>query len=182
MNPRQPHIEQQLWQQTLARVRGELEQLPVAERAWLQARLGRIEALQEELHARFLAAGGAGLCRDCSGACCACGRNHLTLGNLLALLLAGEEPPVPDWTAPCPWLAADGCRLAPGRRPFNCISFLCEAVEERLGPESRDAFYALERELRQGYAELAERYAGAGLQGLLLRAERLGRRGFLGRP
>lgn len=182
MTRRPPLAEEALWQQTLAAVRSELAALKPAERAWLQGHLRALGDLQERLHAYFLAAGGAELCRDCDGACCGCGRNHLTLGNLLAILLAGEEPPLPDWSAPCPWLTAAGCRLAVPRRPFNCVSFVCETVESRLPEADRAAFYALEKELRQGYAELAARYAGAGRQGLLLRAERLGGRGFFVRP
>lgn len=182
MKRRQVQVEEQLWRQTLAAVGGELAALPLAERAWLEQHLAALGRLQERLHALFLAAGGPTLCRACDGACCGCGRNHLTLGNLLALLLRGLEPPVPDWAAPCPWLGPAGCLLTTAQRPFNCVSFLCEVVEARLGPTGRASFYALERELRSGYDELARRYAGAGRQGLLLRAERLGVKGFLGRP
>ena len=182
MNRRDPHLEEKLWRRTLGAVQGELAALPAAERGWLQAHLAALGALQERLHQLFLDAGGPALCRNCDGACCGCGRNHLTLGNLAALLLRDREPPAPDWTAPCPWLGPAGCRLAAAQRPFNCVSFVCEAVEARLGAAGCAAFYALERELRAAYAQLAGRYAGAGLQGLLLRAERLGARGFFARP
>ena len=182
MEKRNVHSEETLWRQTLAAVRHELTGLAPAERSWLAAHLQAMGALQERLQALFVAAGGPTLCRDCDGACCGCGRNHLTLGNLLAMLLAGDEPPAPDWSAPCPWLGADGCRLGTPRRPFNCVSFICEAVEARLSSQERDSFCALERELRLGYEELARRYLGAGRQGLLLRAERIGAQGFLTRP
>ena len=148
MSKRQPSSEAALWQQTLAAIHAELAGLPAAERHWLQAHLRGLGALQERLHAYFLAAEGSALCRACDGACCGCGRNHLTLGNLLAILLAGAEPPPPDWSAACPWLAPDGCRLEVARRPFNCVSFVCEAVEERLSGSEREAFYAIEKELR----------------------------------
>lgn len=181
MTRRQPASEEALWQQTLAAVRTDLAALPPGERAWLEQHLAALGVLQERLHGLFLAAGGPDLCRACDGACCGCGRNHLTLGNLLALLLQGLEPPAPDWAAPCPWLGPAGCRLSVAWRPFNCVSFVCEAVEERLGAAGCAAFYALERELRRSYEELADRYAGAGRQGLLLRSERLGGKGFLAR-
>ncbi|AMV73558.1 hypothetical protein JCM30471_19750 [Desulfuromonas carbonis] len=182
MTRRNQRDEEEIWCRTLAAVRSELAALPLAERSWLERQLARIATLQERLHAFFLAADGPELCRACDGACCGCGRNHLTLGNLLAILLAGREPPVPDWSAPCPWLAADGCRLPVAWRPFNCVSFVCEAVEERLADVDRESFYRLERELRAGYDALARRYPGGGRQGLLLRAERLGLRGFLSDP
>jgi len=182
MSPPQAAATEVLWQQILAAVGRELAALPSAERSWLEKHLAELAALQERLHALFLAAGGPALCRECDGACCGCGRNHLTLGNLVALLQQGGEPPVPDWAAPCPWLGSAGCRLNVGQRPFNCVSFVCELVEEGLGEAGRTAFYTLEKELRRVYAELAERYAGAGLQGLLLRAERLAGRGFFARP
>ena len=182
MEKRDTHAEEALWRRTLAAVRDELNGLQPAERNWLAEHLQALGALQERLQALFVAAGGPTLCRDCDGACCGCGRNHLTLGNLLAILLAGGEPPVPAWSAPCPWLGAGGCRLDVAQRPFNCVSFICEAVEARLSGQERDSFYALERELRLGYEELARRYLGAGRQGLLLRAERIGAQGFLTRP
>ncbi len=182
MNRRDPHLEEQLWRRTRGAVEGELAALPAAERSRLQAHLAALGALQERLHQLVLDAGGPALCRDCDGACCGCGRNHLTLGNLAVLLLRDLEPPAPDWNAPCPWLGPAGCRLAADQRPFNCVSFVCEAVEAQLGAAGCSTFYALERELRAAYAQLAGRYAGAGLQGLLLRAERLGVRGFFTRP
>ena len=181
MTGRDPQLEEILWQQTLAAVRGELAALPAAERGRLESHLARLAALQEELHDAFLAVDGPQLCRACDGACCGCGRNHLTLGNLLAILLSGAEPPAPDWSAPCPWLAPGGCRLAVAWRPFNCVSFVCEVVEARLPDLARERFYRIEKELRAGYDELARRFPGAGRQGLLLRAERLGARGFLAR-
>jgi hypothetical protein len=178
MHRRDPHSERRLWQQTLAGVRLELARLPAAERAWIGLQVARIADLQERLHALFTAAEGESLCRDCDGACCGCGRNHLTLGNLAAILLAGDEPPTPDFTGSCPWLGPRGCRLEPARRPFNCVTFICETIEDRIEKAELDAFYALEKALRCIYRDLAGRYAGAGLQGLLLRAEGLDGRGF----
>ena len=178
MHRRDPHSERRLWQQTLDGVRLELARLPAADRVRLAAQVAGIADLQVRLHALSTAANGESLCRDCDGACCGCGRNHLTLGNLVAILLAGDEPPAPDFTASCPWLGPRGCRLEPARRPFNCVTFICETIEDRIEKADLEAFYELEKALRGVYRDLAGRYAGAGLQGLLLRAEGLGGRGF----
>jgi len=62
------------------------------------------------------------------------------------------------------------------------VTFLCEAVEDRLDPSSREAFYQHERQLRRLYAEFDRRYAGSGLCGIFIRAESLAGRPFLEAP
>ncbi|TYO98504.1 hypothetical protein EDC39_106104 [Geothermobacter ehrlichii] len=167
------------WHVILSRLVDDLAALPDTERTWLWQRVGRIEMLQRQLHALFLLAEGEGICRDCRGACCARGLHHLTLPNLLSYLLRSETPPQPDFTATCPLLGVDGCLWPPQRRPFNCVTFLCEAVEERLDEAQRRRFYALERELRACYQEVADRYAGAGLRGIWIAVQRHGLDGLL---
>jgi hypothetical protein len=163
-----------LWRRILDGLAAEVAGLNPEERAWLAPRLERIGCLQEELHALFLRAEGPRLCRDCRGSCCDRGRHHTTLVNLLGCLLAGRRPPKPDFGRPCPFLGPAGCLLEPARRPFNCVTFICEGIEERLGPAGRETFYARERELRGVYEEFDRRYAGSSLRGVLIRAERLG--------
>jgi len=170
-----------LWRQTLARVRRELSQLPGTEKRWLQENLAHIQALQRQIHSYFQAADGDRLCAACSGACCEKGRHHLTLVNLLGFLLADEAPPQPDFTSTCPFLGPTGCRLDIGRRPFNCITFNCELVENALSKKQQDEFYRLEQRLRTCYELFDQRYAGSSLRGLLIRAERLGGGSFLAR-
>ena len=163
----------------MSRVRDELRHLPQTERAWIAERLLLVARLQEALHALFLRAQGPQLCAECFGACCDLGKNHLTLVNLLACLLAGEEPPELRFDRPCPSLGEAGCLLPPARRPFNCVTFLCESVEEGLSMDQRVQFYTLERQLRSLYEEFDGRFSGSSLRGLLIRAERLGERPFL---
>lgn len=173
---------QQQWQTTVLRVVRELAVLPHAERRWISASLGEVRRLQEALHAEFLAVDGAAVCAACSECCCDRGRYHVTLVNLLAYLAAGEAPPLTDFSVTCPWLAADGCRFEAGRRPFNCVTFICTAVEERMDAVQRTRFYACEAELRRIYLAFDQRYAGSSLRGLLLRAERLGATPFFSSP
>lgn len=170
----------QLWRRTLAAVVAEVGWLGGQERAGLREEVAAVASLQRRLHAFFEKADGAELCRTCSGACCEKGRNHLTLVNLLGYLLADEAPPQPDFSSTCPFLGHAGCLLDPGRRPFNCVTFICDPVEANLTAAEVETFYALEKELRSIYLHFDRRYAGSSLRGLLIRAERLGGRDFLG--
>jgi hypothetical protein len=171
-----------LWHRTLSRLKEEFHRLPETERDWIGGRLASISLLQEALHELFLQAQGPRLCAECLGACCDGGKNHLTLVNLLGFLIEGEDPPELRFEQPCPLLGEAGCVLPLPRRPFNCVTFLCEAVEAGLSPEKKAQFYVLERQLRVLYEEFDRRYSGSSLRGLLIRAERLGDRPFLQRP
>lgn len=170
-----------LWRRCVSRVRDELQGLPEDERCWLTGHLEQVQQLQRRIHGFFELADGASRCRACNGACCEKGRHHLTLVNLLGFLMAGEAPPEPDFSATCPFLTAAGCCLDVERRPFNCITFNCELVEDALDGASRRSFYQMERQLRQLYLDFDQRYAGSSLRGLLIRAERLGEQSFLDR-
>ncbi len=169
------------WARILQDLKREVAGLEAAERAWMEPRLTRIGQLQQQLHADFLALGGPAACAGCQGACCDRGRHHVTLANALGYLLAGEEPPSPDFRRPCPYLEAEGCSFDVARRPFNCVTFVCEALDGQFTLAQRQEFYAAERDLRRLYGEFDQRYAGGGLQGLLLRAQTLAGRPLLAR-
>lgn len=171
---------EQRWSKIVSSLRREVAALAAAEKTWISARLAAIAWLQEELHAGVRASGSEALCADCPEHCCGQGKNHPGLANLLFFLLAKEELAA-DFTAPCPQLGPAGCLFPPARRPFNCITFNCERVEERLPTAQRQRRAALETALRALYESFASRYAGAGPQGLLIRAETLGDRPFLDR-
>ncbi len=170
-----------LWQDVVRRIDGEVRQLPVAERRWIADRLQKVGSLQERMHGCFTEADGEYICGTCQGACCLRGKNHFTLVNLLGFLLDSSYPPMPEFARTCPFLAEDGCTLESSRRPFNCISFLCESIEERLPEATRKNFYRLEGQLRTLYLEFDHRYEGSSLRGLFIRAERMENRPFLGR-
>jgi hypothetical protein len=178
MTPNRQHNEQ-LWRHCLAAVDREYLALDFRERAWIVERLRRIAVLQQQLNELFVAAGGPAACSRCLGACCERGKNHFTLVNLLAFLSAGQRPPVPDFRRTCPFLGDRGCVLDAARRPFNCVTFICEQVLDPLGSEGSGRFQRLEQELRSLYLAFDERYAGSSLRGLLIRAERLDGRPFL---
>ena len=163
----------------MARVRLELAELPADQRAWLTGQVERIGALQEELDRLFRAIDGPKICTDCLGGCCSRAKHHLTLTNVLASLLAGEEPPQPDFALACPMLGPHGCRLPVGRRPFNCIIFLCDALDRELTGAQREDFARVELTLRSTYEAIAARCPGASLRGLLIAAARLEERPLL---
>jgi hypothetical protein len=173
---------QQLWQRTLDAVSAELRALDQERRDWISEAVGNIARDQQLLHDLFLAADGPALCSRCRGACCACGTHHFTLANLLAWLIRGDTPPVPDFSLTCPFLGESGCRLPVSRRPFNCVIFLCEDVWENLSVPQQQQARRLEEALRRQYLAFDECFAGASLRGLLIRAERMEGQALLARP
>lgn len=171
-----------LWRCAIARVSREFETLSSDERQWVRQQLAEVARLQGFLHSLFEKASGLELCTRCQGGCCGCGKNHFTLLNLLAFLEKGLPIPEPDFSAPCPFLRPSGCVLDPSHRPFNCVTFICGDVEDALCEEDQRAFYAAEKSLRSIYEAFDTRFAGSSLRGLLIRARRLGAKGFLSRP
>jgi len=168
-----------LWAATFARAQHELAALPVSERQWLAAQVALIGSLQEELDRLFRTIDGPAVCGECLGSCCSRARHHATLTNLLGYLLAAEDLPVPDFTLDCPFLGTKGCRLPVTRRPFNCIIFLCAALDGRVSDVQRASFATVERQLRAAYEAVASRCPGASLRGVLIAAVRLGERPLL---
>jgi hypothetical protein len=179
MNPQQ---RQQLWRRIVAQVTTELAVLPATERRWLEQQLQQIADLQERLHALFVLARGEELCRDCRGECCGHGSFHFNLANLLGYLVRDVPLLTPDFSASCPYLGGEGCQMPPGLRPFNCVTFICESIENRLDAGQQQQFYALEQQLRQAYLAFDARYQGSSLRGLLQDGARLAGKAFLQRP
>jgi len=171
-----------LWRTVTRRLRSELDRLSVEELAWIEGRVHEVSLIQERLHALFLEGGGPDLCGNCGGDCCDRGKYHVTLVNLLALYLEENDFAEPDFSRPCPFLSERGCRFSPAHRPFNCVTFLCEEVENRLSAERQKTFYALEKSLRTLYEDFDRRFAASSLRGILLRCESLGGRPLLGSP
>jgi hypothetical protein len=162
------------WLALLAKIKADLSALDEAEKQWLHDRIAAIEKLQLALDNLFKNAGGANICADCDGVCCGCGRHHITLTNLLGYLIAGEDPPSPDFTGTCPYLGKGGCVLPVARRPYNCITFFCELLEEKLSEEKRQQLCFMDQQLRREYQALAERYPAASLRGIWIALERIG--------
>ena len=161
------------WQQIVGQLTQDYNSLSLAEKEQLTELLSKIERLQIRLDRLFRKADGEQICADCEGACCAKGHNHAGLVNLLSYLEQGVTPPAADFTRTCPWLGPDGCHHQAKSRPYNCITFLCDKLEVRLEKTDIDEFYRLESDLRKLYFKFSDLYAGGGMSGLLLQAERL---------
>lgn len=116
-----------------------------------------IKACKEDLHALVEAVAAAEICASCGGECCRSGKYHFTLADLLVYLVDGHELFTPRFDQDaCPYLGDGGCLMAPGYRPFNCITFTCERLEWLLGPLERDRCARLEQELRDNYRRIEE--------------------------
>ncbi len=170
------------WMQIVDQVAREYLALPESEKEWIFVQLSEIGRFQSELQKLFYQGGGAEHCHSCLGECCRKGHNHMTLANLLAYLAAGEDPPQPDFSKTCPFLGSAGCLIEEAKRPYNCVTFICDKIEDSLSAEQVDTFYLLDRQLRGVYQLFACRYAGAGMAGLLLQEQRLAGKPFLGAP
>lgn len=163
--------DQILWQQITQQVTREWGLLPAAEKTWITDHTLLIVELQNKLHQLFLDVDGAKICRDCDGDCCGHGKFHPNLANLLACLVEEYPFPEPEFKQDCPYITARGCLFPPGLRPYNCISFICEKIEDDLNSVNREEFCRLEKAIRAGYELFVDRYAGAGMNGILVRGE-----------
>lgn len=160
----------QRWQQIVIDLQKEIFSLRRDERQWIEQQLALIASLQQQIHQLFITANGPQLCQRCLGSCCELGHNHMTLANLLAALL-DDNLPQANFEQTCPFLGKQGCTLEVSCRPYNCVTFICDAVEEALTTEERELFYTLEQQLRSVYLAFDKRYIGSSLQGLLIRSQ-----------
>jgi hypothetical protein len=166
------------WNEILCQLRSELNCIAEEELLWMRQRIALIQELQKQIHALFLDANGSTICANCSGSCCEHGHNHIALINVIAAMLH-QKLPEPDFSSTCPFLTPSGCSLSVTLRPFNCVTFICDGIEERMDAEQMQEFYRLEKLLRAHYLEVDQRYAGSSLRGLFIGTERLGDRRLL---
>jgi hypothetical protein len=109
-------------------------------------------------------------CAGCGGACCVAGKYHFTPVDLLVYLVTGEPLFAPLFdNGLCPYLGGTACLIATAYRPFNCITFNCELIEDLLSADEVARFYRLERELRANYAAIRAVFPGNSMQGALLK-------------
>jgi len=166
------------WRQIIVSIQQELCCVPEGERQWMEQHLANIHKLQAELHQLFLDADGANQCQLCQGGCCERGNNHMTLVNVLGALLDGHLPAA-DFSRSCPFMNDQGCLLPVQTRPFNCVTFICDKIEERMSDALCQQFYALEQQLREQYLAFDQRYIGSSLRGLLIRSQSMSGNKFL---
>jgi hypothetical protein len=157
------------WHDAVCRVSRAFERLPGAERGRVE-RLCRLMMEQKGgMQALVARVDAASHCAGCGGACCVTGKYHFTPVDLLVYLVSSQQLFQPLFgNGLCPYLGATGCLMQPEFRPFNCITFNCEVIEERLTDEELARFYRFERELRQNYQEIRSIFPGRCIDGSLL--------------
>lgn len=140
----------ELWRRGVALLTREFSLFSAERREELGALLAEVADFKEELCRLSDTAEGAAICAACGGACCRAGRYHATVLDLLASLAAGETPVEPEFArGTCPFLGSEGCRIVPRRRrPFTCVVFICNPINERLAAGEATRFNQREQELR----------------------------------
>jgi hypothetical protein len=168
----------ELWNRGVALLTREFSLLPAKHRDELGALLAEAGRLKEDIVSLSDAAEGSAICATCGGACCRVGRYHTTPLALLAYCAADEMPVAPDFASgACPFLGAAGCRITPSRRPFTCVIFICEQIEERLSARDVALLHEAEENLRRLSELVASRFGRLLTQSFLLEMERGNRDG-----
>ena len=141
---------------------------PAAQR--LRALCSLLMGQKQAMHALVARVDPASHCARCGGACCVAGKYHFGEVDLLVYLAAGQPLFAPLFgNGLCPYLGEAGCLMEPALRPFNCISFNCELIEDLLSTQEVSSFYQFERELRRNYREICSLFAGSSLDRALLK-------------
>ena len=157
------------WEDGMERVSAELSSLPEPQAEMLSSLCRSMMDVKLALHALTGRVDPASHCAGCGGACCVAGKYHFSRVDLLAYLVTGEPlfEPLFD-NGLCPYLAQGGCLMPPAYRPFNCITFNCELIEDLLSPDEVSRFYAMERGLRESYAAIRALFPEKRMDGALL--------------
>jgi hypothetical protein len=161
---------QKQWQDGVSRVSCVFQALSEPELATLRTLSLVMIEQKEAMQALVAQVDAASHCAGCGGACCVRGKYHFSAADLLVFLSTGAPLFAPLFdNGLCCYLGAQGCLMAPAYRPFNCITFNCELIEDRLPEQDLARFYALERELRRTYAEIRSLFPGGAMDGALLK-------------
>lgn len=161
----------QLWREAVRQVTDEYLSLDDNAKNQLAHYLSRIGELKESIAA--LAAADQ-LCAGCGGVCCRFGRHHFTVVDLLGYLHSGKPLFSPDFDNPlCPYHNGEtGCLMPAALRPYNCIIFICEEVEQGLTQANREALAGMEIELKAAYGLIERLCENRFENGLLITFER----------
>lgn len=163
----------ELWRRGVAGVETDYLVLPSAVRSSLRKTVEAVKSCKLALQLLADKASCGDSCALCRGACCRSGKYHFTVVDLLVFLVDGIELFSPRFDqGVCPYLGANGCLMSPSYRPFNCIIFICDSVEERLSPEDVDMSRRFEKELRSHYEAVESLFARRFMHGLLINSER----------
>ncbi len=167
-------IERVMWDIGIAAVRKEYGFLSPLLKNHLRKTAAAIKSFKQELYLAAEVAGAGAACATCFGECCKCGKNHVTVVDILVYLSDGAELFIPCFKqAVCPYIGKYGCLMPPEYRPYNCITFICEAIECGLRSLQKERFDSAERELKSLYEGLEQLFANGFRYGLLRNVERI---------
>lgn len=165
--------DQERWVKGVAAVRNEYAALSRGLRVRLAEFTAAVKLRKKMLQAIVDKVCAGEICAGCRGECCARGKYHFTVVDLLAYLADDRQLFTPCFEEGiCPYLGEYGCRMSPEYRPYNCITFNCEQIEVLLSPQELARFYAVERELRGLYESLERTLDNRFLAGLLNNSEK----------
>jgi hypothetical protein len=161
------------WGRAVNAARKEYAALPVPVLGKIRILLANIKKLKTALYELNKSVEGEAVCALCLGDCCASGKYHFTVTDLLVYISDANELFVPDFSSKhCPYLGENGCIMEPEYRPFNCITFNCERIERLLLHSDVQKFYGIERKLRIQYNAVEEIFGNKFVYGLLSNFER----------
>ena len=163
----------ELWSEAVGRVQREYLALYTPVKKTLYELSSEIMVLKDE-HQKLVARYSPdGLCERCNGICCRYGKHHFTAVELIVYLVSERELFTPSFENPvCPYIGDTGCLMAPELRPFNCIIFICEDLDNRLDESSRAELSAIEKKLRQLYLRIDQLLGNRFGNGLLISYQR----------
>lgn len=165
--------DQQLWSAAVARIKTDYQALPQDLRNKLAELGAEIMALKARHQAAVSLAEPDRFCAECMGLCCRFGKHHFTAVDLLGYISSGHELFTPSFDNPvCPYHGGFGCLMEPSMRPFNCIIFICEELENRLDGQVREELVAIEVRLREIYGTIEQALGNRFANGLLITFQR----------
>jgi hypothetical protein len=165
--------DEELWRTGIAALAREYGALSPALRERVAELAVQVREAKQALHDCVAVVNVGTICADCRGECCARGKNHVTVIDLLVCLVEGRELVSPRFGNDlCPYLGEIGCLMAPPYRPFTCIIFNCDRVEGLMTPAERDRLYKAEHRLRAVYGEFEKLFGRRFMAGLLITCER----------
>jgi hypothetical protein len=145
------------WDRGVAEIQGTYAALSPQLKTRVNKCLTAIRSCKKTLHLIGEGAGAGKICERCGGECCIRGKNHLTAVDLLVYFNEGKTIFTPAFEQRiCPYLGENGCHMGPEYRPYNCVTFICERVEDLLAPLEKERYYVIESELRGLYEDLKQ--------------------------
>lgn len=160
--------DQEKWDSAIAAVKKEFAALPELFIANIRTSTETIKRQKKAIFALTELVGGGKICENCRGECCNKGKYHFTVIDLLVFLAEGKALFTPRFARErCPYEGDAGCLMEPEYRPFNCITFHCERLEELLQAPDVEEFYELEKKLRSQYSKFERMFDNRFAYGLL---------------